>query len=251
MFELLFLNIEKQKKVQLFFLLNFFLLLVLGVINNFIGSNFLILICLSSILITYPIVSFLFREYFFSKQTNKNFNMKRFLQIELYDIWLLVSFFLSCFFAFLILLYLNLIKDVSYILNIVQNLSGNFIFFEKPFFEILINNLIVAFFSFLISFITSSGFIFVLIFNSAIFSIFIYEAGKGGFALFFLIFPHAFFEISGFILAGIFGFILSQKILYFFNKSLTLKINQSNFETFLVLILSILCIFIGAIIEIL
>ena len=241
--------ISKKMNLYLFFILNFILIFILGIINYFMTKNFLFLICLTSILITYPCVNFLFKEYFFYDKKKEN---RTLLEIEVFDVLVFSFFFLSCFFSFLAILKLGLIEDFSYISLIVSNITGNFIFFDKTFFQILINNLIVAFFTFLISFITCSGFVLTIIFNAAIFSVFIFEAGKKGILLFFLTLPHAFFEIMGFILAGIFGFILSQKITNrFFNKDLNLKIKQNNFQTFLILVFSILSILIGAIIEIL
>ena len=246
MLEQLLIKAEFSKNLISIFFITFIITLITGVLNYFISGNFLILITLSCLFLAYPIINFLNKEYF----NFTSFSFKKILEIELNDIKIFLTFFLSLFFAFLILLNLNLITDVSYIKNNVDNITGNFLN-DTFFLKILINNLYAILFTFLLSVITSSGFILTIIYNSAIFSYFIYISENLGLVNFLLVLPHGIVEISGFILAGFAGFLLSLKINNLIKKENNSKYNFSIREVLFILLISVLLIFFAAFLEVL
>jgi uncharacterized membrane protein SpoIIM required for sporulation len=248
MFEALFFELEKKNNFLKVFFLVFFLSLILGVINYYIGGNFLFLIAFVSLYLSFPMVDYLRGRIIFEEKNDKTlWSLFTDYYIDINIVWYI---FISCFFAFFILLNLGYIIEFSYIGDAVTKIAGNMTETESFFLYILKNNLYVALFTFLISLIGISGFVFTLVLNAGILSYFIFS--KTNEILIFLYFlPHCLLEIGGFFLAGLAGVILSMKLSSVISSNKTsMSLEGSVRDCLFSLFLSVLLIFLGALVEV-
>ncbi len=249
MFETFIFNSEKNYSFFRVFLGCFFLTLIISILNSFLGGDFLFLVALVSLGLSYPVINFILD---FSKVELETQMRAKILflrhereMIVFLSLFLGVSlgFFLSSFYF---------ISDFSYQEKFVDLISGSFLNLESSFFTILLNNLIVGCFTFLISMFIFSGFIFILVWNASILSYFIYslKSTSSMFISFVSILPHLLFEIGGFILAGFAGSVLAYK--FYRKEKYGHNFNNEFFKDLIILIfMSFVFILIGALIEVL
>jgi uncharacterized membrane protein SpoIIM required for sporulation len=168
-------------------------------------------------------------------------------QKELIVFW---GIFLGVLLGFLLLIYFNLATDFTYQKQFIENTSGMITQQTNDFLLILTNNLKVAFYTFIISFLVLSALIFVIIWNASILAYFL--SNLDSFKIISIklisILPHAFLEIGGYVFAGIAGSILAYRVdrKNKFNHNL----NKEFFKDISILIISaVVMILVGAILE--
>ncbi len=227
------------------FLEFFLIILLLGLISSFFGANYIFLVMISAISLSYPVVKFIKdRE---SKKLNEN-KIKDtifFLDEQILIFWIL---FLSATIAFWIVL--PLLSSHSFHSSILDSIFMSITNVEFSFGEILVNNLSVALITFFIAFISTSGIVFVLIWNASILSYVLYNVGNifENFPLLFGYLGHGLLEIAGFVLVGLAGSLLSYRFEWF--QELKKDTNKTLIKDFLILIsLGIFLIFLAAFFE--
>lgn len=206
------LKTEFSQNYFVLFIISFLIGIILAFVNYFIGGNSLFLVALISLALAYPITNYarkMDRKMVDEFNTTKFF-VKRYKK-ELVLFWTL---FLGILLSIIFSMSFNLITDMSYQEMFVQKISGNITQSDFGFGVVLLNNLKVAFFTFIISFLVFSGLIFVIVWNASILGYYLYNLGSFGesFFNFLLLFPHALLEIGGYIFAGIAGAILAYRI---------------------------------------
>jgi uncharacterized membrane protein SpoIIM required for sporulation len=240
---------EKNYSFFRVFLGCFILTLIISFFNYFIGGDFLFLVALVSMALVYPVINFILS---FNKEELEKQMSCRVLFLR-HEREMLV--FLSLFFAVTLGFFISsfyFISDFTYQKSFINLISGNFLDFSNSFFLILINNLLVGFFTFLISMLIFSGFVFVLVWNASILAYFMYslKSSSSIFISFISILPHLLFEIGGFILAGFAGTVVAYK--FYRRDKFGHNFDKEFFKDLLILILmSFIFIFLGAVIEIL
>jgi uncharacterized membrane protein SpoIIM required for sporulation len=174
-----------------------------------------------------------------------------------------VIYLLSLFFAGVLLaIFLTIVfapQDFSKIalkqqienIEAIETISGNFA--SKNILElIIVNNLKVMFFSFLLSLLFGIGCLIILAWNASILGVYLASFFKRGFLAFALvstgIFPHLIIEIVAYFLAGMAGGILSAAIIRekFGTKAFNFVLKDS------LLMLGVACLFVvlGGIVEV-
>ena len=245
MFESFIFDLEKKSNFLWIFLVSFIVSILLGGVNYLVGGNFLFLVAFVSLFFSYP-----FTKYFKSVII-KNFESKGFFSRISKELVIFWSFFLGIILGFIVCFKLNLIIDYFLQENFVNLIRGNIVDLSNSFFMIVTNNLLVAFFCFIISFLAFSGLIFIIVWNASILTI--YLSQFSGFVSFFNLFGmlHGFIEIGGFIFAGILGAVLSNRIEKEFNYGNKIKFNKLFVKDICILfILSITFILLAAFLEI-
>ncbi len=173
--------------------------------------------------------------------------------------FLFALFFMGAFITFFVISVLLPEPFVSQVfaqqidaIGAISDISGMF-FGESILDIILLNNLKVMFFSFLLSFMIGAGAIYILSWNASILAVYLASFLNKGLPLKFYerslgIIPHAPFEIVAYFLAGMAGGILSVGLLREHIKS---KEFMLVFRDSLILLgLAVLAVFIGAFLEV-
>lgn len=207
----LILREEKEKNYPLLIALGF-----TSVVIAFLASRFLfpreadlLAVVFAAIPIVYPLTSFFFDD-------EKNYGP------HIPEVAIYLSLFFGQVVAFLILAYFN--PDFFSVQAQVAGISGNAI---SPgfFLGLLINNMGVFVSIMAVSFIIGSAGAFILSWNASVFGVFLasllhklpdnlraYVLGNGDTAPPLAYLPHASFEMTGFILAGISGTLMSAAV---------------------------------------
>ena len=243
MFEIYFLNLEKDVNYYKIFIFTIFISLVIGGLNYFIGGDYFFLIALVSLFLTYPIISFLLKE------QKIEFEGKRIKKRYEKEMYIFLTIFLAVLISFIMVS--PLIKDYSIIEKTYNYITGNIVF-NSDFLTVLTNNLVVLFFTFLLSIISLSGLIFVIVWNASLVAYFFttFLTVKEGLIGIVGILGHGIIEVIGYILIGFAGGLLSYRLSK--KKLKNDEINKDFISDFLSLILSsIILIFIAAVLEIL
>ena len=247
MLELLLYKYENKLNFFYVFLISFFIILLLSYINSFIGGTFFFLLSFTTLFLAYPFVKLVIKN--LNSEIIKKYSI---MSLIFKNISILIpsfAIFISSCLAFFLALKFGLIFDSYYQEKFLNLISGKII--DSTFFlDIFLNNLKFLFYTFLISFVSIAGFLFMVIWNSSIISYFIFtkfENNLNSLYIFISLLPHGLFEIGGYFLGGISGVLLS----FLFNKKyLKLKYEKNLFKDFFILFfLSIFLIFIGAILE--
>jgi uncharacterized membrane protein SpoIIM required for sporulation len=158
--------------------------------------------------------------------------------------------------------FFGLTTDFQYEKAFVESVSGNIINFDSGLFEgILVNNLFVAFNTFLISLFFFSGLIFVVIWNASILAYYLYNLNSHSVALVtgLNLLVHALLEIGGYVWAGILGAVLSYRLSIYFlgygnlDKYSKKKVLDKSFalDCLVMFLLCVGFIFLGAVVEVL
>jgi len=210
MFEKLLLEAEKKGFLFRVFFITFLIVLALASVNYFIGGNALFLVAFVSLALSYPVIQYI-------RTMNKEeisyglpaSDLLRRHERELLIFW---SIFVAAVIGFYVVS--PLMTDVTYQEAFVNNMTGLATGFNLSFGTILFNNLVVLFFTFILSFLAFSGLIFVLIWNASIVAYYLYSLNSHQIAFMTAaaLLVHGLLEIGGFVLGGIAGALLAYNI---------------------------------------
>jgi uncharacterized membrane protein SpoIIM required for sporulation len=221
---------------------------VLAIVNSYIGGNSLFLVALISLALSYPYVNYI--RSMNKEELEQQMSEKRIIfrhQRELIVLW---SLFIGVMLGFIISA--PLISDYTYQQAFISEISGHATKTNLSFTDIFLNNLEVNALTFAISFLVSSGLLFVIIWNISIISYYLQTIGGYDIAIktALMILPHGLLEIGGYIFAGIAGALLAMKIDR--KRKFDHKLDKQFYMDFSYLALfSITLIFIGAALEVL
>lgn len=209
MLESFLFDAEKNGSVLKVLFASFVITFVLGFLNQYIGSNSLFLVALVSLALSYPVVNYIrsMNKDEIEHQLNCSLLFMRH-EKEMKVFWAL---FLGVILGFYLVSHLGFTTDFSYQQKFVDGVSGKFLDGSNSFKAIFINNLIVVFFTFIISMFVFSGLIFILVWNASILSYYFYSLSGEVFLKFVSILPHGLLEVGGYVFAGIAGSILAYK----------------------------------------
>lgn len=240
---------EKNVNVLTILGISFIVTFLLGFINSFIGKNSLFLVALVSLALSYPVISYIrgMNKEEIEKQMDANLLFSRHAK-ELVVFW---TIFIGILFAFLILMKLNLVTEFTFQEQFYSKVSGMITMFNNSFGVILLNNLYVTFFTFLISFLSFAGLIFVISWNASILAYYLYhsETISNSLLSFISLLPHGLLEVGGYVLAGITGAILAYRIDR--KNKFDHKLDSEFFKDFFLLAFSaIFLIFLAAFLEV-
>ncbi|MFT4244891.1 MAG: stage II sporulation protein M [Candidatus Woesearchaeota archaeon] len=248
MFEAFFYKSIQEHRYLNIFILTLITTLLLAILNYFIGGNAMFLVAFISLALSFPIIRY-FRK-LNNEEIKRIYSSNKLLHNHIEEIIICWVIFIAVGIGFFIALITGLITEFTYHEAFVSKLIGMVTQFQELFAVILINNLVVGFLTFLLSFLVFSGFIFVLIWNASLVAYYLYSLQDSQTALItsILILPHGLLEIGGYVLAGIAGGLLAYKFEIW--KSLCQKEQQEFRKDFTILIIgAILLILIGAVVE--
>lgn len=223
----------------------FIIFLLLCFLNILLGGNYLFLVAITSISIAYPVVKYIRRQNHLELiDENINHSLNYFNRQMLVG-WVI---FVAATLAFL--LTFTLLRDFTFHEMIVSQITGN-ITGNISFMDILLNNLYVGFLTFLVAFISTSGIIFILVWNASVLAYVLAQASTfSQTSIMFLHFiSHGLLEIGGYILIGLAASILSYRIERYkrYNKFASKHLLK---QFFLLLMLGLGLILIAAIVEV-
>lgn len=209
MLESFLFNAEQKGSFFKVLFASFIITVVLGFLNQFIGSNSLFLVALVSLALSYPVVNYIrsMNKDEIEHQLNCTLLFMRH-EKEMKVFWAL---FLGVVIGFYLVSHFGFTTDFSYQQKFVEGVSGKFLDGSNSFKVIFINNLIVVFFTFIISAFVFSGLIFILVWNASIISYYFYSLSGEVFLRVVAILPHGLLEVGGYVFAGIAGSILAYK----------------------------------------
>jgi len=246
MLERLIFSAENEKKYLILFSELFAVFLIMSLFNYFLGGNYIFLVALSALSVSYPITKFIRRldheELFKHSIADTILLFKR----QILVFWLI---FISSTLTFL--LTFNLLKDTSFHQLVITSLSGFMINPNLTFTEILLNNLFVGFLGFGVAFISTSGLVFLIIWNASLLAYVVQNISELPFYISLLGYlSHGLLEIAGFVLLGLAGSLISYRLERFsrFDRSAN-KFLLRNF--ILLIVFGIFLITIGAFFEVL
>lgn len=243
-------SIENHNYLNVFFL-SLITTLLLAVVNYYIAGNAMFLVAFITLALSYPIIRY------FKKLNNEEikriYPANKLFYNHIEEIITSWAVFLGVSIGFYIALISGLVTQLTYHQAFIGVLQGMLTAVDEIFMVILINNLTVGLFTFILSFLVFSGFIFVLVWNASLVAYYIFytfEYSPLALLTVLLILPHGLLEIAGYVLAGIAGGILAYRLELFKNIS---KREQKEFRRDLSILIfgAILLITIGAIIEVL
>lgn len=200
-------NAESKGNFISLFTESFVLIIFLSFINVLLGGNYLFLVTLTSVGLAYPATKYI-RKKDHEVLVNKDSTVLDFFNNQIFVFW---CFFLATVLAFLIIF--PLISDYSFQENFVRSVSGNLVRPDISFAEIFFHNLYVALITFMIAFVSSSGLVFVLVWNASILTYVIAQATTivGSLSMLSRYVGHGLIEIAGYILIGLAGSLLSYR----------------------------------------
>jgi len=239
MLEKIFIKYEDNYNFFVVLLLTFFITILLGIFCYYTFNHPYVFIGLISLALCYPVMKHLLSK---EKDVDKLKGLKSFITLYRNELFIYLSIFLGTSLAILLMFFLNIIKNISIYENIVKLSTGNF-FLNSNFYNILINNIGVTLLTFTLSMLMFGGFLFILVWNGSILAYYLNYVVTDKILTFLAILPHLFFEIGGFILAGLAGTILMYGLEYKQEKMRFIKIGL------IILSISLLFIIIGAFLE--
>lgn len=146
------------------------------------------------------------------KQEKKITSLRKLYQSSFYiqrELLIYGSIFMGVTISLYLLNSFNLIANVHVYEEVINtSITGQF---SNPnaFINLFQHNAIVFFLTFILTLITFNGFLFILTWNSGVLAYYLSELGSQGLTFAIAILPHLILEISGFILAGLAGNILT------------------------------------------
>ncbi|MCH8520270.1 MAG: stage II sporulation protein M [Nanoarchaeota archaeon] len=248
MFEtFLYKSIEKHNYINVF-ILTLIITLLLAILNYYIGANAMFLVAFISLALSFPMIRY-FRK-LNNLEIKRIYSSNKLLYNHIEEIIMCWVVFIAVGIGFFIATTTGLITQFTYHEAFVGKLIGMITNYQDLFTIILLNNLIVGLFTFLLSFLVFSGMIFVLVWNASLVAYYLYSLQSSQTALItsLLILPHGLLEVGGYVLAGIAGGLLAYRFEVW--NSLN-KEEQKEFrkDLFLLVSFSICLIVIGAVIE--
>ena len=201
---------KKRGNYLMLVLVSFSLTVFLSFVNMFLGGNSLFLVALISLSFAYPLTSaarMLERDEI-DKIASSGKIFARYKR-ELLLFW-------SLFLGICIGLYIGspFISDYTYQQRFYDSISGALSSSDMSFLYILLNNLEVAFFTFIISFFIYSAIIFVIAWNASVLVYFLTSFGSFREAFISAVFllPHGLMEIGGYVFAGVAGALFALRL---------------------------------------
>ena len=274
------LKVEEGRKYILLVPITFVITIILAFFNKFIGGNALFLVAFVSLALAYPITSF---ARSMERKDIEEFNKSRNF-FQRYEKELVVFLLMFCGVSLGFFASIPFISDFSYqeafagpINESVvagKSIGGYVAQSDSVFPLIFMNNLKVTFLTFILSFLLYSGLIFILVWNASVIVYTLHSFGSYDKVLIMAIsiLPHGFLEIAGYIVAGLAGAILSFRLDNAYSSKFykvsdekgNIKIRPDRRNTFkkilnkrfyvdliLLVIISLVLVFVGALIEVL
>lgn len=246
MFERYLLDAEEKAQFFRIFIIVLAITIVVGIFNHFIGGNSLFYVALLGLAIAYPVI-----EYIRSMpKLEAELQHGASALVQRHERELVV--FWSIFLAALVGMYIMLpwTSDFTFQEAFYSSFSGNVTNISAPFTTILLNNLQVLGFTFVIGFIAFSGLIFVLLWNASIVVYVLSELPASTAAFHGLLYmSHGLLEIGGYVLIAMVGSILAYRIDR--RKNFNHEIDMVFIKDISLLALcAVLLIVIGAVIEV-
>ena len=228
---------------------------VAGVINYFLGGNALFLVALVALAICAPLTNYIWSmdKEEIETQLKENELIYRH-EKELVVFW-------SAFAGIVLGMFLlgqgfflgpTLINDFTYQQAFVNQISGHATQTQGSFASILINNIGVLLFTFIVCLFSLSGLMLVIVWNASIVSYYLLQLGSTQMAAkhAFLLLGHGLLEIGGYVLVGIAGSLISYKTTR--GHSLKNRLDVMFWKDFTTLVvMSIVMIVLGAVLEVL
>lgn len=248
MFETYLLDQERKHHVVKLAILSFLITIILGYVNSFLGGNALFLVALVALALAYPLVSYILSMD--DEELRKNMSSKNLLRRHSVELSIFWTVFIGIVVGMYVVFQFGWIADYTYHELFVENVSGMATNMDAPMVTILLNNLGVVFFTFILSIISFSGLIFVLSWNASLLAYYLYSIANPSKALLvgLSILPHGLLEMGGYILVGIAGSLVAYKLER--RKKFGHDLNKEFFKDFALLLgIGILLVVVGAIIE--
>ena len=249
MLERFFLHAEKTHNYLVIIGISFLVSVLLSIVNYFIQGNSLFLVALIALSLSYPIVNYL------RQQTKKEFTttstFKEFFERYENELAIFWGVFLGITLGFYA--GIPLLDNLDAQENFATAVNGYITQGELGFEKILFNNLVVGFFTFLLSVISFSGLVLVLSWNASILAYYVWSFTtlKESVVVGLMVLPHGLLEIAGYVLLAIAGSLLSYKLDTNFSKRKFVLSKQVIKDITLLIILGISFILIGAFFEVL
>jgi uncharacterized membrane protein SpoIIM required for sporulation len=245
MFEIWLFEAEKNQQVGRIFLFTVVATFIIGYLNQFIGGNMLFLVSLVALMLAYPVVKYV--RSMDKEELDERMQKRRLFARHGNELVVFWTIFVAATIGLLAAIPFQ--SDFTYQQAFVNQLTGyvtNNIGFE----EVLLNNLEVMAFTFVLSIISFSAVVFVLLWNASIVAYVLTQitSGTNAFLTGFGMLPHGLLEIGGYVMAGIAGSILALR--FDRKKKLDADINERFWKDFLMLIgMAIGLVVLGAVLE--
>lgn len=203
---------ERNANFFLVFVETLAILMILSIVNYFMGGNALFLVSLVSLAFAYPVTKYM-RSRTVEELEDK---MSEAELIKRHDVELIIfwSIFLSCVFGFYLMN--SMILDYSIQERFTQHISGMITHNDLSFSTIFVNNMGVLILTFIISFISIAGLLWVLIWNASVLAYVLGQSlTKYGLLMNSIGYlSHGLIEIAGYVFAGIAAMILANRLEY-------------------------------------
>jgi uncharacterized membrane protein SpoIIM required for sporulation len=248
MLEHYLLDAEKKGKVGWIFIITFTIIFITAIVNFFLGGNSLFLVSLVSLTLSYPVVNYvrsMNREKIELKMDEETLLRRH--ASELLVFW---TIFVAAVVGLAVTFPFQL--DFTFQEAFLSQITGYVTEGQLPFSMILLNNLKVLGFTFVISVISFSALIFVLIWNASIvvYSLSKYPSVIDSLRSGVLLIPHGLLEIGGYVMIAIAGSIIAYRIDRW--KKFDHRMDVEFVKDVSTLIVSaIALVFVGAILEVL
>jgi uncharacterized membrane protein SpoIIM required for sporulation len=223
MFERLWLKDELENKYFHIFIFGVVLTIISLLLTNYILpiKNGLVAVFLVSLAAAYPLVAHLRVEEEEEEKLIKKHKEKNLLKRHENELMIYLSFFLGVMIVFVAAGFLLPNSFFSPQNEIVKGITG-FATFQtgnsvsvNVLSSILSNNLIIFLLAFALSFVISAGMVFILVWNASVLGVFLSKIISANPLIALSYLPHGLLEISGFVLAGIAGALLSHQFEHF------------------------------------
>lgn len=258
MFERLWLKDELENKYFHIFIFGVVFTIIALLLTNYILpiKNGLIAVFLISLAAAYPLVAYLRVEEDEEEKLIKKHKEKNLLKRHEKELMIYLSFFLGVMIVFVIAVFLLPDSFFSPQNEIIKGITGFATFQTGNFADvnilstILLNNLEIFLLAFALSFVISAGMIFILVWNASVLGVFLSEIISTNLIIALSYLPHGLLEISGFMLAGVAGALLSHQFEHFkkghHNKSVFRGILK---DIGILLFIGVIVIIVGGLIE--
>ena len=230
------------------YMFSFFFLLtvVLSGVVSFTGGQSIFAVGLVSLAVAYPVITY-FRE-LNREDIHRRYPLKTLFLNHLDEVFTAWTLFVAVGIGFYAATRSGFLSDFTYQEAFVEGLDGMITSSIGVFNTVFMNNLLVGGFTFLISFISFSGLIFILVWNASIVAHYLVslESFAGLTAL--IILPHGLLEVAGYVFSGVGGSVLALRVNNWNALSDEGK-NEAWKDAGLLVVGAFIFIFLGAVIE--
>lgn len=205
MLERLLFRAENEEKYLLLFLELLVVFIFLLLFNRLLGGDYLFLVALCSLSISYPVTKFIRKIDHTELLPHTVRDIVELFRRQLIVFWIV---FITSVLVFAI--GFSHIKNTSFHQAVISALSGFMINTDLSFFDIFLNNISVGFLGMGIAFISTSTLVFLIIWNASLLAYVVQSAQNITALLGYL--PHGLLEIGGFVLLGLAGSLTSYRL---------------------------------------